>query len=42
MRGLPAPLTWLGILIGLAILALLIAPETIGPNRYGPDPREGT
>lgn len=40
--ALPAPLTWLGIFIGLAIFALLVAPETIGANRYGPDPREET
>jgi uncharacterized membrane protein YhaH (DUF805 family) len=29
-----------GVLCLLAIFAFCVAPETIGPNRFGPDPRE--
>ncbi|HEX4739140.1 MAG TPA: DUF805 domain-containing protein [Allosphingosinicella sp.] len=36
------PLTVIELLLALAVLALLGGTETIGPNRYGPDPREGT
>lgn len=33
------PLDWLSILTNLALLILLALPGTIGPNRFGEDPR---
>jgi uncharacterized membrane protein YhaH (DUF805 family) len=33
------PLDWLATLTTMAFLILLILPGTIGPNRFGPDPR---
>jgi uncharacterized membrane protein YhaH (DUF805 family) len=38
---LPWPLVLIELLLAFVVLALLAGPETIGPNRYGPDPREG-
>ncbi|HEY1604179.1 MAG TPA: DUF805 domain-containing protein [Allosphingosinicella sp.] len=40
-RPLPGPLLGLGFLLVFAIFALMAAPETVGPNLYGPDLREG-
>ncbi|MDB5692364.1 MAG: hypothetical protein JWO81_1427 [Alphaproteobacteria bacterium] len=34
-------LTAIGFILVLAALGLTVAPETVGPNRFGPDPREG-
>lgn len=34
------PLDWLSIALALAGLALVLAPGSKGPNRFGPDPRD--
>ena len=34
-------LGWIGLMIMIALFAMTITPGTIGPNRFGADPREG-
>jgi len=37
----PHPVQWLAGIASIALLVFLLLPGTVGPNRFGVDPREG-
>jgi len=41
MRGGSVWFSWAGLFVLIALFAITITPGTVGPNRFGSDPREG-